>query len=136
MEVKRLIHLFLCGLSVAFLSDSAICATTAFDVNHIRDVYVADFNSEDIEHCRPSDVDLSNSQARDFFRRARQVDSKILHDFYNYAPCYIEGVLKYKSQSCDWQIRAGATGQIKCGNSIWYFACDNCQDLFESQESK
>ena len=106
------------------------CASMAIDVNRITDVYVADFHSDDIEHCRPSDVDLSHSQARAFFLRAKRVDIKTLHDHYNYAPCYIEGTLKHGTQPCDWQIRAGATGQISCGKITEYFVCDDCDDLF------
>ncbi|MCF6211235.1 MAG: hypothetical protein L3K24_11355 [Gammaproteobacteria bacterium] len=110
----------------------ASCANISPQNNKITDVYVADFGSEDIQRCRPSDVDLSHSEAREFFLKAREVDYKIVHDYYNYAPCYIEGTLKYKSINCEWEIRAGATGQIKCGQNTNYFVCDTCEDLFKS----
>lgn len=118
---------------IACILGPASCATMANDVGRITEVYVADFHSDDIEHCRPSDVDLSHGQAREFFMRARRVDLKTLHDHYDYAPCYIEGTLKYGSRSCDWEIRAGATGQITCGKVTEYFACDDCDDLFASE---
>ncbi len=109
------------------------CASTGFQSSNIADVYVADFGSEDIKHCRPSDVDLSHNEAKEFFLRAKKVEYKVIHDHYNYAPCYIEGTLKYKSKVCEWEIRAGATGHIKCGKNTQYFACDTCEDLFKTK---
>ena len=129
MEIKSVIFYF--GCAFALVS----CATVAFDAHKITEVYVADFNSEDMERCRPSDVDLNHSQARDFFMRAKLVNKKILHDHYNHAPCYIEGTLKYKEKPCDWEIRAGATGHITCGKVTEYFACDNCNDMFKSKSA-
>jgi len=52
----------------------ASCAYTSVLSNDITDVYVADFGSEDIKRCRPSDVDLSNSEAKEFFLRAKNID--------------------------------------------------------------
>lgn len=109
------------------------CASTGFQSNDITDVYVADFGSEDIKRCRPSDVDLSHNEAKKFFIRAKKVEYKVIHDHYNYAPCYIEGTLKYKSTVCEWEIRAGATGHIKCGGDTKYFVCDTCEDLFKTK---
>ena len=111
------------------------CAASGFDSGAITDVYAADFRSDDMKHCRPADVDLSHSQAKEFFTRAKHVDRRTLHDHYNYAPCYIEGTLKYKSKSCSWEIRAGATGSIACGKVTEYFACDTCADLFKSKST-
>lgn len=107
------------------------CAASAFDVSKITDVYVADFSSEDIKRCRPSDVDLDHREAKAFFVRAKQIDKKTLHDHYDFAPCSIEGTLKYKSKSCNWEIRAGKTGHIACDKHVRYFACDACNDLFK-----
>ena len=129
MEIKSIIFYF--GSILALVS----CATSVSDINGMDEVYVADFKSENMERCRPSDVDLSHGQAKDFFIRAKLVDSKILHDHYNRAPCYIEGTLKYNKKPCNWEIRAGATGHITCGDVTKYFACDNCDDLFKSKST-
>lgn len=116
-----------------FLAVSIMTACGSFDENpnNLTDVYVADFQSDDMTLCKPSDVDLTHAQASEFFGRAKIVTSKELHDHYNYAPCYIEGTLKKGSQACEFHIRAGATGQIQCGSTVEYFACDDCQALFE-----
>ena len=111
----------------AFLTS---CATIELQPNKITEVYVADFGSEDIETCRPSDVDLNHHDAKAYFLRARQVDHTVIHDHYEWAPCYIEGTLKYESSVCEWEIRAGATGHIKCREDVKYYACDTCEDLF------
>lgn len=56
-----------------------------------------------------------------------------VHDHYNHAPCYIEGTLKDGNQVCEWEIRAGATGHIKCGEAMQYYVCDTCDDLFKAK---
>lgn len=108
----------------------ASCTNTGLQTNKITDVYVADFSSDDIESCRPSDVGLSHSEAKDFFIKAKQLEYTSIHDHYEFAPCFIEGTLKYDSMVCEWEIRASATGQIKCDKNVYYFACDTCDDLF------
>ena len=111
-------------------------ARAVLDVGALTDVYVEDFGSDAPEQCRPADVDLGHAEARAFFVRAKQVSLQVIHDHYDYAPCYIEGTLKYGSRSCDWEIRAGATGHIVCGAKTWYFACDTCSDLFRTKDSR
>jgi len=116
---------------ILMVSVMTACVSLDKGSKKVTDVYVTDFQSDDMALCKPSDVDLSHSQAREFFERAKTVTSRELHHHYNYAPCYIEGTLKKGSQVCDFHIRAGATGQIQCGSTVEYFACDDCQVLFE-----
>lgn len=96
----------------------------------IRDLYVDDFSSDDPANCTTSDVELTHQQALLFFKRARLVEYRIIHQHYELGPCYIEGPLTYNDEPCEWQIRAGATGSINCNDKVWYFVCDNCDDLF------
>lgn len=109
-------------------------AAAQLDMRKILDVYVDDFHSDEPDRCRPSDVNLSHREAREFFLRSKQVSAKVLHDHYDYAPCYVEGTLKYRAMSCTWQIRAGATARITCGKRTWHFACDACDDLLRPRE--
>ena len=120
-------------LFVFFMAVLLSCATSGMDPNLIHDLYVDDFQSDDISTCKISDVDLSHHQAKLFFQKARQVDYKIIQDHYEVGPCYIEGPLVYEGEPCSWKIRPGATGSITCKKNVWYFVCDNCQDLFESK---
>ena len=103
----------------------ASCATR--DAASFTNVYVADFHTDEpAAACRTSDVPQSHGKAREFFSRAK--------DNYQLAPCYVEGTLTRQGRSCDWQIRAGATGSVQCGEQKLYFACDNCDDLFGAKQ--
>ena len=124
MTFKGLILLASVGLSA--------CASQGFDQQKITDVYVQDFFTEDMQSCSTSDVNLSHHQAKEYFMRARPVEYRVIHDHYNYAPCYIEGVLKYRSKSYDWKIRSGSTGEIRIEGKTQYFVCDDCEDLFDN----
>lgn len=108
----------------------AACAGPAENVARIDAVYVADFRSDAPASCRSSDVPLNHAQAAQFFRQAKAVDYRTLHDHYDIAPCHIEGTLKQGGQSCTWKIRAGATGSIQCAGQTQHFACDTCGELF------
>ena len=109
------------------------CMQTSVNKDDYQNVYVADFGSDDIKLCGPSDVDLSHREAKDFFLRAQQVEHRVIHDHYAYAPCYIEGTMTYQSKACEWEIRAGATAHISCGEETKYFVCDSCEDLFRTK---
>lgn len=129
MEVKRQYVLWAAALTAITL----VLAVVFFAHSDVSDVYVADFKSDNIATCRPSDVDLNRSQVSSFFRRARAVESKVLNDHYELAPCYIQGTLKHRFTTCEWEVRAGATGSITCDKRIQYFVCDTCEDLFQRQ---
>ena len=116
--------------AIAMAVGAMLVASCATGSAEFADVYVADFKSDQPATCRPSDVPRSHGKAREFFSRARQVDYKTLQDHYELAPCFSEGTLKRSGKSCDWQIRAGATGSVQCGEQKLYFACDTCDDLF------
>ena len=124
MEIIRLVCLVFCTFFIVS------CSYKTINVNEIKGVYVSDFHSDEVNVCRPSDVDLSHNDVHIFFLRAKIISLKTMHDHYNYAPCYIEGTLVYHSVFCEWEIRAGSTGRIKCKRDEWYFACDACDDLF------
>ena len=126
MEVRTLIFIFVFLMPLA-------CSAGVPKPAKFGNVYVQDFHSDKPEQCTTADVELGHKQAHEFFKRAKVVSHRTLHDHYEYAPCYIEGTLKYKSKSCDWKIRAGATGSVTYGKEVWYFACDECGDLFENK---
>lgn len=117
--VSKLIH-----LSVCFMMAS--CSP----LQKISDVYIDDFQTENINLCGPSDVDLNNYEAEKFFSRSREVEYKIIHDHYNVAPCHIEGVLTFNGRFCEWKIQASAIGSIKCNEEVSHYVCDSCDDLF------
>lgn len=121
------------GRAIALAVIAMLAASCATRDAAFTNIYVADFHSDEPARCRTSDVPQNHGKAQAFFSRARQVDYKTLHDNYELAPCYVEGTLNRQGKSCDWQIRAGATGSVQCGEQKLYFACDSCDDLFKAK---
>ncbi len=97
----------------------------------IDDILISSFHSDEPERCRPSDVALDERQVASFFKRAELIDGRTLHDEFEWAPCYLEGTLRYQENACTWRVMAGATGAIKCSASEQYFGCNSCSDFFE-----
>ncbi|MGY5776256.1 hypothetical protein [Rhizobium sp. LEGMi135b] len=110
-----------------------LCAFAAARCEQIADLKIMAFRSEEPDRCRKSDVALSPAKAQEFFKRAKRINARILHDDYDLAPCYIEGTLKLDGEICDWNIRAGATGHVQCNKQQMYFACETCGDLFDQK---
>lgn len=108
----------------------ASCAPNQKMEHSISHVYIEDFQTENMNECKPSDVDLNNEEAKQFFLRSTKVEYKTVHDHYNVAPCYIEGTLKTNNNICDWKIQASAIGSISCRGLVNYYVCDSCEDLF------
>lgn len=96
-------------------------------------IYVDDFQSDDINSCKPSDVPLGHHEAREFFRMAHPITKAELHDHYAAVPCYVVGPVRYRGRSCTFEIRAGATATITCDQDSFEFACDTCAPLFAPQ---
>jgi hypothetical protein len=131
-----IVRAFFLAVGLALLVGCANLFTSTLDLDQVQEVYVADFHSDDMTTCDPSDVPLSHGRARKFFQRARIVDYKTIHDHYDVAPCYIEGSLRYRSKGCGWKILAGATAEVRCGENTWHLVCDDCEDLFEDKTPK
>lgn len=107
------------------------CAGTAENpaITDVENLVIKDFTSSDPHACTTADVDLTNTEVRQFFQRASQLSYRQLQDDYPHAPCRLEGTLIYRGKLCQWSISAAGTGSIVCGESSWHFACDDCQDL-------
>lgn len=105
------------------------CTTVCPTPRTFDTLYVADYGTDDPTVCQAGDVHLEHEEAREFFRRAQKVEHRILHDYYEHMPCYVEGPVNLSGKSCTWKIRGGATGSIQCGSEVTYYACDICKDL-------
>lgn len=119
----------LIGLSL--LLGACAGAQSRLNTTQLTDVYIADFSSSEPAGCTTADVALTNDEAHVFFRKAKQLGEKALADNYPLAPCRVEGTLKRDGQPCDFQISAAMTGSITCGEHRWFFACEDCEDLFQ-----
>ncbi|MEJ5278060.1 hypothetical protein WH299_02145 [Pseudomonas sp. MYb541] len=123
-----LLSMTLRGYSFGVWASLAGCAASPPDIDNIA---ISGFHSEEPERCRPSDVTLDERQVASFFKRAEPIDARTLHDEYDWAPCYLEGTLRFHGEACAWRVRAGATGEIDCPITEQYFGCKSCGDLFE-----
>lgn len=112
----------------AFLNSAPVL--TDFQVGDLGDVFdIGDYLARNA-----SNFDGSNPFGASGHLRLRQSDADALLEFDR------DGIvgtgssfttLIRQGKSCDWQIRAGATGSVQCGEQKLYFACDTCGDLFE-----
>ncbi|MCL2075109.1 MAG: hypothetical protein FWH15_01460 [Betaproteobacteria bacterium] len=100
-----------------------------FHRDSIRNVFVDDHECKE-KNCSLSDVGVTHTDARKFFQyRATMMTKEQIDTYYPYVNCYAKGILVYMGVGCYWKIYASGTGNIKCKDRTWYFACDDCDDL-------
>lgn len=97
------------------------------------DVVVMD-SGVDEENAFCKNFKLTNEQAVSFFKRSHLISTKIMHDKYDYLPCYVKGTSKIKDKKCNWEIRAGGTSEISCSDTNYILACDKCDDLLKDSQ--
>lgn len=83
-------------------------------------VGTTDFYTSEPTTCRASDVDLSSIDIGHFFQVAEEVESRVIHDEYDLAPCYLRGSLVRRLELCEWKLRPGFIGTLQCGSSFKY----------------
>lgn len=112
---------------------TAIPSSSSFNKKEISNLRLINYHSDRTGLCQATDVNLTEQQSIDFFKRAKPVDSQTIHDDYAIAPCYIEGTLQYNQiESCQWHIYAGGVGVIQCNQNVQYYVCDSdkCRCMF------
>ena len=133
MEMKATI------LLAGVLLDSCVNASSV-EKGDAHSFRVKKYQLDEERGCRRSDINVNADRAREFFRRSREVEHRVIHDFYDIAPCSVYGVVMYKGKECRWNINAGGTGWISCGEGpsaqIHHFVCDNCDDLLTFKDAK
>jgi len=133
MEMKLPLLVF-----TAFLASCA--SAEMFEVNNARSFTVEKYLLDEQRGCRRSDINVNGARAEEFFKRARRVEYREIHDNYDIAPCSASGTLVYSGKKCRWNINAGGTGWISCSDDPesveHHFACDNCDDLLTYGSSK
>lgn len=78
-----------------------------------------------------SDFNLDKSEVQSFFKRAQIISFKQLHDNYSFLPCFVRGKAQFEKMICDWEIRAGGTGEIMCGEEVYIYGCTSCNDILK-----
>jgi hypothetical protein len=122
----------------------ASCAATAGDsVLDIHQVFnsgrLVDSKNMILKTSHPADVEmckgfsLNENQIRSFFRRADQVPSEGFTEYYDWAPCEVQGHFLYGKTSYPFSINAANTGTIELApGKFVYFACEKkCRDIFD-----
>mgnify|MGYP005755982735 CR=1 FL=1 len=122
------------GLGIAawatmWLLGACAAPSSGFHADAVRAVHLSDFESTEPQRCTPADVPGRHADAAAFFRRAKPVDAKTLHDHYEHAPCAALGVLQYQGQTCTWRITAAWVGAVRCDGHEWLLVCDDCENL-------
>lgn len=130
--MRRLaLGLLLGGASAAFAAEVTMAQLIAGSkVLEHDSVIVATSNAHDADMCRG--FSLTESQIKDFFRRAAVMDGTALKHAYQWSPCEVQGHLLYQDQKFLYTVNAAATGRIETAPGRYtYFGCNTCRDLFD-----
>jgi len=129
--VKRAALLAL--LLPSLVSAADLTAAQLFASGKVADhqsVIVASAKAHDADMCRG--FNLTESQVKDFFRKAVVMAPDALHQAYQSAPCNVVGHILYQDQKFMFVVNAAATGQIEIGPGKYlYFGCAACKDMFD-----
>jgi hypothetical protein len=83
-----------------------------------------------------SDFRLSTDEARQFFKRAAEVDATTIHDKFDTLPCYVRGTGTWQGKSATWMVRAGGTAEVTTEAATVLLACSSCDELFGGEKQK
>ncbi|MBL4607758.1 MAG: hypothetical protein JKY01_08020 [Pseudomonadales bacterium] len=73
-----------------------------------------------------ADFSITKEEAQYYFDNAKQVSAKDIHDNYSFLPCFVSGEGYLNNKKCAWEVRAGGTSNIRCGEQSILMACENC----------
>jgi len=95
-----------------------------------KDLIVETPNAHEADTCRG--FDLTDSQIRDFFRKAAPMTAEALHANFKWAPFQVLGHILYQDQKLQFVITAASTGQIEVapGNVIQFGCNSSCAEMF------
>jgi hypothetical protein len=103
-----------CKQSVKLTLGSAILVLSACASIHPDHVKVTgrglDANALD-RSC--ADFNLTNREAATFLRRASVITAREVHDYFDYAPCFVTGSASFLGKPVTWVIRAGGSGYLE-----------------------
>ena len=102
------------------------------------DFYVEEVNHPEDPTCTQEEIPLTNSTAKEFFRRARVVTMQEIHDHYDWVECKLEGTAQLDGLGCSWWVMGTGVGSIRCGavKETLVVCDDECNDLFVECDCK
>jgi len=121
--------------SVVFVSIS--CSKTNVPIENERLAFsniIVTTSGSDEKNSFCKKFNLTNKQASLFFEKSLVITTKVMHDKYDYLPCFVKGMSSLKKSSCEWEIRAGGTAEVICGKTNYLLACDKCDDLLRDSD--
>ena len=107
------------------------CSKTGNLHSKILVTHVYGAGSEDGVDRFCSDFILTQVEAQKFFDDSKEVSIQVIHNEYDFLPCFITGSGLRKNEQCKWEIRAGGTGEIQCNNQSFLFGCQNCLPILK-----
>jgi hypothetical protein len=95
-----------------------------------RNLIVETADAHEADTCRG--FDLTDSQIRDFFRKAKVQTAEGLKRDFKWAPCQVQGHILFQEQKLNFTVTAASTGQIEVApGKLVEFGCDaSCVDMF------
>ena len=95
-----------------------------------KDLIVETSNAHEADMCRG--FDLTDSQIRDFFRKATPMTAEAMHVAYKWAPCQVLGHILYQEQKLQFVITAASTGEIQVapGKTVEFGCNSSCAEMF------
>ena len=104
-----------------------IACTSIIDRNSntlVTKVIESGVDAKSGEFCK--NFSLTKKQAQQFFNNAKRVALQDITAKASFLPCYVTGEAVVYQEKCDWEIRAGGTAQLMCGEEISFFLCEDC----------
>ena len=124
--------IFLC---IPLLSAVA-CANQAAEFSNAK----VTNNGSDKPNSLCQNFQLTNQEALTFFTKAKPIEIIELHNQYDYLPCYVKGTIALNKEDstkkiiCDFNIRAGGTAELTCGNEeTTFYGCKKCKNLLKDK---
>ncbi len=90
----------------------------------VTNIVASGYDGVSSEFC--ASFSLTKDEAQYYFDNAKQVSARDIHDNYSFLPCYVSGEANLNNQICEWEVRAGGTSHITCGNQSMLMGCEDC----------
>jgi len=102
-----------------------------YTIQNIRTGIAKEYDTELVQSVCSNFV-LSESEIREFFKKADVISSHIREQGFDWLPCYVQGNLVMNGKKVPFQIEASATGWIKYSKNktVWLGCKDVCAEMF------
>jgi hypothetical protein len=117
--------------AILIVASCAKISESKRSIKNLKNIQITETGSEEKDaFCEA--FKLNEHQVAVYFSEADEITSKVIHDEYDWLPCFVRGTLTSDDSVYRWEIRAGGTAEltsIKTGEVTWY-GCKKCNGLF------